>query len=446
MKANLNKLYENIITSMEEGVLVFDRGGRFVLSNEKGLELLGLEEESGKNLVLRDLMLRDDCKYDEFIDCVFAAIFDREVRTNSTISFDHPGGGARRYLITTAMLKTLGKETDILVVINDITEVEKLHETFGRYMSDEVARTILEDPNGLEMGGSLREVTILMSDLRGFTAICERMEAGDITDMLGNYFAEMNECINRHRGTIIEFLGDGILAVFGAPVDYEDHASEAVAAAVEMQKSMEDINRLNLERGYPRLSMGIGIHTGETVVGNIGCEKRTKYGVLGSNVNLAGRIESYSTGGQILVSETARSRITEELIVARELKVSPKGVDGILTMYRVIGIGGDYNLSYEPDHEPLLPLEYPYLITLRRLNGKDVTNDIFTARVLAASGERVRIQTKGSLKEYENVRMDIAGELYGKVIDVKGEDFIIEFTSQSEGYDLWFNEIKNIRE
>ena len=240
----------------------------------------------------------------------------------------------------------------------------------------------------------------MMSDLRGFTAMSERMEPQSLLAMLNHYLGEMTEIIQRRNGTIIEFIGDGIMAIFGAPAPSDCHASDAVAAAVEMQARMEDINVWNGERGYPVLEMGVGINTGEVIVGNIGSEKRTKYGVVGSHVNLCGRIESYTVGGQVLISPKTRSMVSEPLDIAMEQEVFPKGVKTPLTLAQVTGIGGAYGVSCRQREEMPEPLACPAPVSFVAIHEKHVDAEPsagqFTAmsrsgavRVAEEPGERV---------------------------------------------------------
>ncbi|HNL74227.1 MAG TPA: adenylate/guanylate cyclase domain-containing protein, partial [Leptospiraceae bacterium] len=180
---------------------------------------------------------------------------------------------------------------------------EFIKNTFGRYLSDDVVASILESPKGTSLGGEKREVTIMMTDLRGFTSISERLPAEKCVLMINNYLDVMTDVILKYQGTIDEFIGDAILVIFGAPIQREDDAARAVACAIEMQLAMKEVNEKNRRDGLPEVVMGIGLNTGEIVVGNIGSHKRTKYGVVGSNVNLTSRIESYTVGGQTLVSQ-----------------------------------------------------------------------------------------------------------------------------------------------
>jgi PAS domain S-box-containing protein len=184
-----------------------------------------------------------------------------------------------------------------------------IRETFGRYLTDEVVATVLESPTGMQMGGEKRKVTMLMADLRGFTSLSERLAPERVVAILNRYLTSMVAIIKQYQGTIDEFIGDAIFVLFGAPIWQEDDAQRAVACAVQMQLAMASVNEHNKEDDLPEVEMGIGVHTGQVVAGNIGSPERAKYGVVGSHVNLTSRIQSFTTGGQILISETTRREV-----------------------------------------------------------------------------------------------------------------------------------------
>src|SRR5262245_9470837 len=242
-------------------------------------------------------------------------------------------------------------------------ELARAHElvrhAFGRYVSEEVAARILQSPEGLELGGEEREVTILMSDLRGFTALAARQQPREVIEFLNLYLEEMVDVISRYEGTIDEIIGDAILVIFGAPVASQDHADKAVACGLAMQLAMPDVNQRLTAKSASALEMGIGIHTGRVIVGNIGSLRRTKYAAVGSNVNLAGRIESFTTGGQLLISENTRERIKSPLRIDGQFQVEPKGAARSLQLYEVGGIGEPFNLALPSRSEALRPLPQP---------------------------------------------------------------------------------------
>ncbi|HEV8616571.1 MAG TPA: adenylate/guanylate cyclase domain-containing protein [Methylomirabilota bacterium] len=227
-------------------------------------------------------------------------------------------------------------------MVEGLRQRDFIRNAFGRYVSPEVARTLLESPDGLRLGGHKREITVLMSDLRGYTRFAEHGDPAGVMDVLNDYLGRMADIVIEHGGTINEFIGDAIFAVFGAPVEHADHAERAAAAALAMQRAMEAMNEANAERGRPRFGMGIGIHTGEAVVGNIGSEQRTKYAVVGAAVNLAARVEGCTVGGQILITAATVDRLGALAEVAPPITADLKGLDAPVALYELRGIGGRF--------------------------------------------------------------------------------------------------------
>jgi class 3 adenylate cyclase len=218
------------------------------------------------------------------------------------------------------------------------SSLNSIRETFGSYLSAEVVNEILKSPGGSEIRGELREITILVSDIRDFTSTTESLEPVQVLELINRYLEEMTDIIMKHGGTIEEFTGDGILVFFGAPVSVRDHCRRAVACALGMQKAMEELNRGNVRLGLPELQMGIGMNSGQLIVGNIGSEKRKKYGAVGMPINLAFRIQAEAEGGEILVSPEVFHDLGEELLVEGTRQCSLKGIEAPVTLYRVEGL------------------------------------------------------------------------------------------------------------
>ena len=216
-----------------------------------------------------------------------------------------------------------------------------IRRTLSQYLTDEVATEILQHQDHPAIRGERRTVTMLFTDLRRSTQLSEEMEPADFIRMLNHYFSEMIEIINAWQGNILEFVGDAIVAVFGAPRPNEDAASDAVSSAVAMQRRMPAINRWNRQQGFPDIEMGIGIHTGEAILGNIGSETRTKYDMIGRNVNLAARIESFTRGGQILVSGETLAAAADVAVENKEgaILVTPKGIREEVLLHDIVGAG-----------------------------------------------------------------------------------------------------------
>lgn len=299
-----------------------------------------------------------------------------------------------------------------------------IRNTFGRYMSDELVDTILDTPEGLRLGGESKEVTILMTDLRGFTALSERLSPEEVVSILNNYLHVMTEIILKHHGTIIEFLGDGILTVFGAPLSREDDASRSVACVLEMQQTMSEVNKWNQESGYPQLRMGAGLNTGMVVAGNIGSAKRVKYAVVGSTINLAARIESLTVGEQILISESVLKSCKPHLRIDDRWTVHPKGVPSPITLYLVGGIGEPYNIQLSPPSEPQwLMAPKNVRVDFKVLEGKQVSDSIHKGDVQRLTLQEIEIKTETDIQMFDNLKLslfhenkEITSELFGKVI------------------------------
>ncbi|MEM8603746.1 MAG: adenylate/guanylate cyclase domain-containing protein [Cyanobacteria bacterium P01_H01_bin.121] len=326
-----------------------------------------------------------------------------------------------------------------------------IRKTFGRYLSDEIVETLLEDPEGLKMGGERRSITILTSDLRGFTATAERLPPEEVIKILNFYLGAMADVITHYNGTIDEFMGDGILVLFGAPINRSDDARRAIACGVAMQQAMQGVNAQMLKWGLPELAMGIGINTGEVVVGNIGSEKRTKYGIVGNQVNLTYRIESYTTGGQILISGSTRDIAEVDIKIVGEKEVQPKGVKRPITIYEVDGIGEPFNLYLQREEEVFVPVRDPIGVQYAILSGKDVGDRLYQGHLTALSRRQALMALATDsldvdLKPLTNIRLnlllqdelrsdeskELAEDLYAKVLEVpaKPGSVYIYFTAK----------------
>lgn len=279
---------------------------------------------------------------------------------------------------------------------------------FGRYLSDAVVEQLLETPDGLRLGGERRVVTVVMTDLRGFTATAERIPPESVVSLLNLHLGAMSEIVLRHGGTIDEFIGDALLALFGAPLAREDDARRALTCAVEMQQAMESVNARARELSLPEMGMGIGIHTGEVVVGNIGSERRAKYGVVGAAINLASRIQGFTLGGQILASEGTLRAAGAEISVGARFNVQAKGFRDPVSIVEVLGVGGDLLV---PASDPLALLASPVAIEIERL-AEEEPEQRRTSGLLRAVGRwEAALETAAALAPREEVLLILPGGL-----------------------------------
>lgn len=206
---------------------------------------------------------------------------------------------------------------------------------FSQYVPEEVVARLVERPELLKLGGEARELTLMFTDLANFTTLSERLTAEATVEVLTEYFNAMTPIIHRHGGTVDKFIGDAVMAFWGAPLDDAQHAEHAVRAAIEMQAAMEALVGRLLARGLPAIGMRIGLHTGRVVVGNIGSQARLSYTVIGDAVNLAARLEGANKafGTAILLSEATASRLPKELGLRHLDTVIVKGKSAAVKVY-----------------------------------------------------------------------------------------------------------------
>jgi adenylate cyclase len=190
-------------------------------------------------------------------------------------------------------------------------EKRKVKRLFSRYVAPDVYRQLLEDPARARLGGQRREMTVLFSDIRGFTTVSERGQPEDIVSQLNEYFSRMVDVLFAHKGTLDKFVGDMVMALYGAPIEDEQHADHAVTSAVAMVEELRLLNARWASEGRPPLDIGIGINSGEMVAGNIGSDTIMSYTVIGDQVNLGARLESLNKeyGTRIIISESTRQRL-----------------------------------------------------------------------------------------------------------------------------------------
>ena len=285
-----------------------------------------------------------------------------------------------------------------------------IRETFGRYLTDEVVDSLLESPAGLKIGGEKRKVTMLMADLRGFTSLSERLDPREVVALLNRYLSSMVAIIKKYGGTIEQYIGDGVFVLFGAPMWKEDDAQRAVACAVEMQLAMAPINEDNVREGLPEIEMGIGLHTGQVVAGNIGAPERMQYGVIGSHVNLTQRIQACTSGGQILISETTRREVGGILRLGRQLEVNVKGVEQTIALSEVHGIGGLHKLSLLHSRDALAPLKSPVPVRCSIVEGGRVGDEAINGALTKLSSKRAELRLDKTVPALADLKMQIVGD------------------------------------
>jgi len=212
-------------------------------------------------------------------------------------------------------------------MVDGLRERDKLRVTMGKYMTEEVLQHVLAGE--VELGGKLLQITILFCDLRGFTTFAEKRSAQELVGILNEYFTDMVDCVMGEGGVVDKYIGDNIMAVFGAPVSRSDDAMRAVRAALAMRAALAKLNARFAERGIEPLRFGIGLHTGEVVAAHVGSEQRRQYAVVGTTVNVGARLCSFAAAGEIAMSETVRSALPADCAAVDVGVHAFKGVDAV---------------------------------------------------------------------------------------------------------------------
>ena len=354
------------------------------------------------------------------------------------------------------MTQQLKDSYETLVTLNNELDRRNqfIRKTFGRYTSDEIVDAILDAPNGLKLGGEKREVTLLMSDVRGFTALAEQLEPTEVVAILNQYLSVMVELIHRSGGNIDEIIGDAILVIFGAPLAMDDAAKRAVRCALEMQTAMCDVNEYNHRRGWPEIEIGIALHTGDVVVGNIGSTERSKYAVVGQTVNLAARIESFTVGGQVLVSPALVLAANPGLILGDTVEVLAKGMHEALRCRELLGHEDHPELTLDQEETSCLVLVEPQPLFYVCLTGKHLNERMQPATLVGLSPRRGVLEACGPLPPYANILLrsspskdnENALELYAKVIrtvDASENRYLVHFTSIPPEAQAWLRRLSS---
>ena len=418
-------------TNTEDAVCVISSSGELQYANPSAEKLFGLQ--AGIKMKIWNAVPYVEGN-DDLIQLFIDAVSNKVATHEAIVDYVNNEGVVSNLHIRMTCYNN-NDQVVYLIVITNMTQLFKVNSALVRYTSPDIADYALATAEGQKSGGQTKNVTIMMSDLRGFTALGAKLPAEELITVLNHYFAAMVAVIQKYGGTVIEFLGDGIFVVFGAPKDLEDHAVNAVKCAVEMQSALHAVNDWNRENGYPELEMGIGINTGNAVVGNIGSEKKMKYGCMGSVVNITGRLESLTIGGQVFITENTRKLISSDLAIISESSFLPKGAPEELKYYEIEGIedlhigdGSSREIIWQEDSEEI---SYQFFV----LEEKKVGVETLSGKVIRISSNKrfALLATDAKLREKQNIMLRKDNEcVYAKIIREDAEGFVICFTSSPQ--------------
>jgi adenylate cyclase len=215
----------------------------------------------------------------------------------------------------------------------------QLKEAFSKYVSEEVIGQILKNPSKLKLGGEKEEITVLFSDIRGFTTISENMKPERLVHFMNEYLSEMTRIILKHRGVVDKYIGDAIMAFWGAPIKTKNHAEIACEASLDMLVELRKLNEKLQKEGYPQIKIGIGINSGDAIIGNMGSYERFDYTAMGDTINLGSRLEGQTKnfGVSIIIGEKTKKSIGNKFVTKRLGKVKVKGKNKEVIIYELIG-------------------------------------------------------------------------------------------------------------
>jgi len=209
---------------------------------------------------------------------------------------------------------------------------------FSRYVSSQIVEELMKNPETVTLGGSRKRLTVFFSDIRGFTSMSENLAPEEVVQVLNEYLTEMIDIIFKYRGTLDKFMGDAVMAIWGAPVYEPEHAKLAVRAAWEMINKLKELQKKWVSEGKKPISVGMGINTGDVVIGNMGSIQFSDYTVIGDNVNLAARLEQNAAAGQLIISESTYAEVKDIVEVRRLEPMRVKGKENPLDVFEVLNV------------------------------------------------------------------------------------------------------------
>lgn len=310
--------------------------------------------------------------------------------------------------------------------------------TAGKFLDNDIVELFINDKNKLIKGRQYRATTFV-SDLRGFTAQSANMDPQDVVTMLNHYYDELSKIVTEYDGIVLEFLGDGIKCIFGAPKLVDDHAEKAIAAALKIQETIPEINKWNKEHGYPSVKTGIGINTGTIVLASIGDKLRARYTAIGKAVDLTFIVESCSVGGQVLISGSTYSAIKTKATVEELYELSFESNEtSKMKIYEISRLEGNYNVGKKKTKKKLKNIE-PINTTYSIVNGKHVDDKNHKAKIVELSEVSCAIKTSSQLSVLDNIIISLPklGKIYAKVCKQRNDEYILYFTSQLNNFEKW---------
>ena len=302
-----NKLNENVMSSITTGIIGINLFGEIEFVNKEALRLLkkdNLEVVGNHYLII----FEKDKHLQELIQKV-EVDQERLFETEFTIK------PYRKKIIVNLSCSPVFDEqkafSGIVIAIDDLSKINKVKSTFKKYVSKNIVDKLLESEDSLNLGGTESDITILFSDIRGFTSMSEKLNPSEIVRLLNKYFQSMIDVVFKYNGTLDKIVGDELMVLYGVPLKNEKDTENAVNTAIEMFKKLDQFNKEITKNGFEPFQIGIGINKGKAVSGNIGSEQQMNYTVIGDTINLGARLCSHAKSGQILISNSVKDHISK---------------------------------------------------------------------------------------------------------------------------------------
>ena len=312
---------ESILGSIATGVITLDPLGEVDSINSAGLKIL----KKGRDEIIGNHYMYLFEKDEELIEIITTSELKNETKSELNMPLNTVSEDTIINVSISPRLDPTGNKQGSVLAIEDISDVSKVKNTFKRYVSKQVVDELLGDDGKLNLGGEQREVTILFTDIRGFTSMSEKMEPERVVTTLNEYFSDMIDIVFKYNGTLDKIIGDELMVLYGAPISGDNDTQRAVETAVEMQEKIKDLNKEREKRKEPPILVGAGINKGLVVSGNIGSRDLMDYTVIGDTVNVASRLCAAAGPGEIMVSESVYKTIQESF---SSKKLSPIKVKG----------------------------------------------------------------------------------------------------------------------
>ncbi|HAA28027.1 MAG TPA: adenylate/guanylate cyclase domain-containing protein [Cyanobacteria bacterium UBA8553] len=342
------QMQRDILRSLTNGVLSTNAAGEIIAANPSANRLLGLSDEDsleGKS-ILEVIQLKEG-DFPSWFQAALAADDEKarkQYYPDQTLLSDE-GLESHSVHLSVNSIADASDASNVygaLIVMDDISDEKRLKSTMYRYMTQELAEQLLASGDA-KLGGDRKDVSVLFSDIRGYTNLVESMEPEEVVSMLNEYFGLMAEPIFTNKGTLDKYIGDAIMAVFRSPVHLEDHAWRAMQTALAMRSSLAEFNIERLAQNKPPIRIGIGIHSGTAISGNIGHSRRMEFTVIGDDVNLASRLEGTTKlyGCDIAISSNTYQPCADRIWVRELDSVRVKGKTHPVSIYELVGLRSD---------------------------------------------------------------------------------------------------------